>query len=183
MKLSHSIHVAAIAAVISAAPGMAQDVKTDFDQNTDFSKYHTFFTGVTHPWPNPLAQERIIHAVDSALTSIGWTKATNQDSADAIVVVNGATQDEHQTNTFYSGTGYGGWRWGSPTGTATTTTTSYKVGTVVVDVFDRQAKKLVWRGTASDELSDNPEKNKKKGSKAIAKMFKYFPPLPEEKKK
>jgi hypothetical protein len=34
----------------------------------------------------------------------------------------------------------------------------------------------VFRGTAEDELSDNPEKNAKRLEKASAKMFKNFPP-------
>jgi len=39
-----------------------------------------------------------------------------------------------------------------------------------------QSKQLVFRGTASDEISDKPEKNIKKIEKASSKMFKNFPP-------
>jgi hypothetical protein len=35
---------------------------------------------------------------------------------------------------------------------------------------------LLWRGTSSDTLSDNPEKNTKKMDKGVEKMFKDFPP-------
>jgi hypothetical protein len=35
---------------------------------------------------------------------------------------------------------------------------------------------LVWRGTASDTVSDKPEKNEKKIQKAAEKMFKKYPP-------
>jgi hypothetical protein len=176
MTLSHSVYAALFSALALAAPGTAQDVKVDYDHGADFSKYHTFFSGVTQAWKNPLAQERMIAAVDSALTSIGWTKTTSQDSADAIVVLNAATQDKQQLNTFYHGTGYRGWRWGGPTGTATTTATTYTTGTLLVDMFDRSAKKLIWRGVAQGELSNDPEKNTKKGYKVVAKMFKEFPP-------
>ncbi len=61
-------------------------------------------------------------------------------------------------------------------GTATTTTSEYIVGTLVVDIYDAKTKTLMFRGTATDELSDKPEKNQKKLAKASDKMFKDFPP-------
>jgi hypothetical protein len=80
-------------------------------------------------------------------------------------------------NTFYSG-GYGGygWRGVGGMGSATTTVNEYTVGTLVVDIFDAKSKQLLFRGTASDEISDKPEKNVKKLAKASDKMFKDFPP-------
>ncbi len=55
------------------------------------------------------------------------------------------------------------------------------MGTLVVDMFDAKTKNLVFRGIAEDELSDNPEKNKKKLEKASTKMFKEFPPMAKAK--
>ena len=37
-------------------------------------------------------------------------------------------------------------------------------------------KQLVWRGTGSDIVSDKPEQNAKKIDKAVADMFKRYPP-------
>jgi hypothetical protein len=59
---------------------------------------------------------------------------------------------------------------------ATTTVNTVNVGSGVVDIFDAKTKKLVFRGTASDTLSDKPEKNEKKIEKSMEKMFKDFPP-------
>ena len=61
-------------------------------------------------------------------------------------------------------------------GTSSTTVSEYTVGTLVVDIFNAKSKQLLFRGTASDELSDKPEKNQKKLAKASDKMFKDFPP-------
>jgi hypothetical protein len=44
------------------------------------------------------------------------------------------------------------------------------------------AASLLFRGTASDEISDKPEKKIKKVEKASKKMFKDFPPGSKEKK-
>jgi hypothetical protein len=50
------------------------------------------------------------------------------------------------------------------------------VGTLVVDIYDTSSEHLVWRGLASDQLSDKPEKDTKKVEKAVDKMFAKFPP-------
>ena len=52
----------------------------------------------------------------------------------------------------------------------------YTVGTLVVDIFDAKNKQLIFRGTATDELSDQQDKNAKKLAKASDKIFKDFPP-------
>jgi len=65
-------------------------------------------------------------------------------------------------------------------GEATTTIETYKVGTLVVDIFDAKAKQLVWRASASDTLSNNSDKNIKELDKGVSKMFKQFPPAAKE---
>jgi Domain of unknown function (DUF4136) len=64
-------------------------------------------------------------------------------------------------------------------GEATTTTETYQVGTVVVDLFDGKTKNLIWRGSASDTLSNNADKNTKNLDKGVQKMFAHFPPEPK----
>ena len=80
-------------------------------------------------------------------------------------------------NTFYDGFG-GGWYWRGfgGFGEATTTVDTYRVGTLVVDMFDASTKNLIWRGVSSDTLSSNPEKNTKKLDENVHKMFEHFPP-------
>ncbi|MEE9264899.1 MAG: DUF4136 domain-containing protein [Vicinamibacteria bacterium] len=50
------------------------------------------------------------------------------------------------------------------------------MGTLVVDIWDASTKKLVWRGTASKTLSDDPSKSTKNINEAMAKIFKEYPP-------
>jgi hypothetical protein len=72
----------------------------------------------------------------------------------------------------------GGWRWRGfgGFGEATTTVDTYKVGTLVVDLFDAHSKTLIWRGSSSDTLSDKSEKNIENLDKGVQKMFDHFPP-------
>jgi Domain of unknown function (DUF4136) len=161
----------------------AQDVKTDYDHSFNFAQVHTFAVKIGTSWGNPLTEGRAKTAVSDALVKRGWGPAPDEASADALVVIHGATQDKQSLNTFYSGGGWGGYGWGGMGGgTATTTVNNYTVGTMVVDIFDAKDKKLIFRGTAQDEVSNKPDKNTKKIDKAADKMFKDFPPQPKSEK-
>jgi len=175
------IRTLAVAAALSlvGAGAFAQDVKVDYDKAADFTKYKTFAIKLGTSWNNPLSEKRVLAEIQQGLTEKGWTATTDDAKADAVVVLHGATEKQKSLNTFYSG-GYGGygWRggWGGGMSSSTTTVDEYTVGTLVVDIFDAKTKALVYRGTASDEISNKPEKNAKKLAKASDKLFKDFPP-------
>ena len=162
------------------AMAVAQDVKVDFDKAFNFSTVKTYSIRIGTTWGNDLSQRRVLTEFDEAIAAKGWKKVPEAD-ANIQVVLHGATQTKHDASTFYSGMGGYGYRsFGGGTGTASTVVSEYRVGTLVVDMFDAKSKNLVFRGTAEDEISDNPEKNAKKLEKASAKMFKNFPPTPKK---
>jgi len=176
----------ATALVFVGAAAFAQDVKTDFDKDANFAAIKTFAVKLGTSWNNQIGEKRVIDEITQTLTEKGWT-ATDPDKADALVLLHGATEKQQSLNTFYSGGGYGGYGYRGfggmgGMGTATTTTSEYLVGTLVVDVFNAKSKALLFRGTATDEISDKAEKNIKKVEKASNKMFKNFPPGSKEKK-
>ena len=169
----------------AGAGAFAQDVKTDFDKDANFAAIKTFAVKVGTSWNNQISEKRITDEIAQTLTEKGWKQV--DANPDALVVLHGATEKQKNLNTFYSGGGYGGYGyrgWGGMggMGTATTTVSEYLVGTLVVDIFDAKSKALMFRGTASDEISDKPEKNVKKVEKASNKMFKDFPPGSKDKK-
>jgi hypothetical protein len=173
--------VAAIFVLIFAGALFAQDVSVDYDKAFDFKTLKTFTVKIGTSWGNPLGEKRVLDAVEAALISKGWTKAADEASADAIVMIHGASQQKKDINTFYSGYGGYGYRgWGGMS-TAHTTVSEYSVGTLINDIFDAKSKQLVFRGIAQDEISDKPEKNEKKIKKATEKMYKNFPPGSEKK--
>ena len=181
------IRVLAVAAALGLAGtvAFAQDVKVDFDKDANFGKYKTFAIKVGTSWNNPISEKRVLGEIQQGLTEKGWTHASDEAKADALVVLHGATEKQKSLNTFYTG-GYGGygWRggWGGGMGSSTTTVEEYTVGTLVVDIFDAKSKQLVYRGVAQDEISNKPEKNAKKLAKASDKLFKDFPPGSKVKK-
>ena len=124
---------------------------------------------------DPLMVDRIKSAVKAALEAKGWTEVPS--GGDTALVTVETTHDQKTLDTFYNGFG-GGWRWRGfgGFGEATTTAETYEVGTLVVDIFDANSKKLIWRGSASDTLSNNSGKNIKELDKGVSKMFNHFPP-------
>lgn len=164
-----------------SATAYAQKVNTDYDKAANFSSYKTYSWGEGTPAKNPLGHQRIIAGIEAQLSAKGWQKV--ESNSDVVVIYSASTSNETRINTFDTGGPWGGyrWGWGGYGGSTTTTVQNIKVGELIVDMADMKNKAFVWRGTASDTMSDNPEKNQKKLEKALAKMFKNFPPTPGKK--
>ena len=167
-----------LGAMLLTATAFAQQVKTDYDRDLDFGHYSTYSWEKVQT-PDPLWVDRIKEAVTSALAAKGWKQVDS--GGDVAVVAIETTQNQQTLNTFYDGFG-GGWRWRGfgGFGDSTTTVDSYRVGTLVVDLFDSSTKKLIWRGFASETLSDKSDKNIKTLDKGVQKMFDRFPPSPKK---
>jgi hypothetical protein len=167
----------------SAARG--QDVRFNFDKNTDFSKFKTYkwVTLKEASKLNDLLDKQIIAAVDTELATKGLTKV-DDDSANLYVGYQAGVGQEKQFTSYSSDWGYGGgWNrggwYGSP-GMSTTTgqTSTIYVGQLAVDVYDSANKDLVWRGLASKTIDPKakPEKQEKNLKKAVTKLLKNYPP-------
>jgi len=174
MRFSRFLFGCAMTMMVANA-AFAQSVKTDYDKQANFSQYKTFMWIKEPKTTNPLVRQRVIDDVNATLTGKGLRLVTSD--ADVSIAAHAATAQERTLNTFYDGFG-GGWRWRhfGGFGSATTTVTTYQIGTLVVDIFDARTKEAIWRGTSSKTLSDNPQKNAESLNKAITKMFKDFPP-------
>ena len=176
MKMQRVVFVFIGLMLLFAGRSSAADVKTDYDRNTNFAQYKTY------SWErvqtrDPLMVDRIKSAVNGSLAAKGLTEVPT--GGDLSIVAIEVTHNQQTLDTFYNNFG-GGRRFGG-FGDATTTTETYRVGTLVVDLSDPATKKLVWRGSASDTLSDKSEKNIDNLDKGVVKMFKKFPPDPSKK--
>jgi hypothetical protein len=171
MKIQKAIMLSIVTVMLMTIPSVAQQVKTDYDRNANFNRYKTYSWSSVKT-KDPLLVDRIKSAVDATLAAKGLTQV--ESGGDLSITAMEITKNQQTLNTFYDG-GFGGWRWGG-FGDATTTTETYKVGTLVVDMFDTQSKALVFRGSSSDTLSDKSDKNIKNLNKGVDKMFKHFPP-------
>jgi len=130
----------------------AQHVKTHYDHSVNFEQYKTY------SWEqvktrDPLDVDRIKSPVNAALAAKGWTRVESGGDVWIVAIERG-------------------WRW---RGFGETTDT-YEDRTLTVDLFDTKTKKLLWRGSSTDRLSNNSDKNIKNLDKGVDKLFKKFPP-------
>src|ERR1044072_3138369 len=163
------------------AVASAQDIRFNYVQGTDFSKYKTY-KWVKIPkaqYPNQILDEQIMRAIDGQLALKGLTKT--EENPDLYVTYQAALNQEKQWNSYSTGGdtwGWGGWRgWGGMS-TTTTTSSTINVGTLNCDIYEVASKKQIWRGEASKTLGSgkDPQKIQKNLNKEIAKLFKKYPP-------
>jgi hypothetical protein len=162
----------------------AQDVTYNFARDTNFSQYKTFkwvdIPGAASP--NQIVDKDIKQSIENQLASKGLAKS--DDDAQLYIGYQVSISQEKSITAFNSGGnwGYGpgwgrGYGYGSPS-MSTATTSTINIGTLVLDMYDPAKKDLVWRGEASKALSPSkdPNKNRSKIDKAMAKLLKNYPP-------
>ena len=176
-------------------------VLSDYDKTVDFTKFKTY---QYHGWADnsdkimtPFDKERIEQAFADEFNKRGLKYV--KENGDLLVVLHIVTEQKQQTtaSTTSTGVGYGGyggyggyygygpgWGWGGGMGTSTTTysTYDYTVGTLVVDVYDAAAKKLIWESSGSGTIDDNPQTRDKNIPKSVALIMQPYPVAPLESK-
>ena len=176
--------VLSIVTLLLAASSVAQDVRYNFDNNVDFSKFKTY------KWVpikdaakvSDLVDKQIKDAVDAELATKGLTKVEGDD-ANLYIGYQPAVGQEKQFTSYSTGYGYGpGWGGGWYGGMGTTTTsgstsTIYK-GQLDLDMYDSAGHAIVWRGVVSKTIDPKakPEKQQKNLAKAVKKLLKNYPP-------
>jgi hypothetical protein len=158
----------------------AQKIKVEYNKNLDFSRFKTFAWGQHDAVSRPMLALAIIGAIEQELTKRGLRKVEN--NPDVFIQVYGSVDSDMSVSYFdplYSGMGgipsfdSSFAMWGYMPG-ATTTVVVHK-GQLVVDVIDASAKKLAWRGKATEKLSDNKLKLVDQVNTAVEKMFQKYP--------
>jgi len=164
-----------LSAILFAAVSAFAGTTTDYDHHANFDQYKTYSWGKIKT-SNSLWDSRVKDAVASQLAAKGLAEVPS--GGDVVVSARDAIHNQQELNTFYDG--FGGFRWFGGEGQSTTTVDNYKVGTLVVELFDQSSMNLIWRGSASNTLSTNPDKNIGTLDKNVQKMFEHFPPEPKK---
>jgi hypothetical protein len=171
--------------IIFATCVQAQDVHYNYDHSAQFSSYKTY-QWVELPGPggevsDQLIDESIRRAVDEQLAQKGLTHVDH--GGDLQVGYHAIVREEKGIN--LNGFGWGGgpwgggWGYGGPSsGTVTGQTSTIPVGTLLIDIYDPAKNQLIWRGDATKtiDLKKDPDKNYRNLQKAMAKLFKNYPP-------
>jgi len=156
----------------------AQQVQFDYDRSANFSAYKTY------QWvdyqqvavADQLLDQDIKRAVDEQLVGKGLRRV--ESGGDLLVGYQTRISEEKQFDAV--GSGFGGW--GGPGWSNLAdihgTTSTVENGKLTLGLFDPAKKQLVWRGSASKtlDIKQDPDKNYRNLNRAMAKLFKNYPP-------
>lgn len=149
-------------------------INHDYDREADFSRYSTYSwieSEVSAANDNPLVHQRLIRAIDQQLEAKGLRQV------DANSDLNVTYFGESENMVVLDRVGYydGWYGWGG-VGVSTTRARTYEQGTLVVDLIDVEANRLVWRGIATDTVASSPDAQSRQVETAAQQMFRRYPP-------
>jgi len=174
----------AVAALAGCASG--PDVRGDYDRAADFSKYKTYNflseSGTNGTEFKSIAQQMMQQAASREMESRGYVKAQDPD---LLINFKGKLEEKtdiQSTPAPYYGPSYGyrGW-YGAPYGAygyggTEITTRRYNVGTLVMDVIDREKRVAVFQGGFEGVVSKKMMEDKEGTlNNAVAAIFSKYP--------
>jgi hypothetical protein len=180
--------VAALAAVAALVTGCASgpDVRGDYDRAADFGKYRTYnflaATGAEGTEFKSIAQQMLQQAASREMEARGYVKSENPD---LLINFKGKLEEKtdiQSTPAPYYGPSYGYRGWGGAPygaygyGGTEVTTRRYNVGTLVMDVIDREKRQAVFQGGLEDVVTSKMMKDKEGTlNNAVAAIFAQYP--------
>jgi hypothetical protein len=175
-------------AVVAVGCASGPNVRADYDRGADFSKYRTFGF-VSQPGSDgaefkTLATQMLQAAATREMEARGYRRA--DQNPDLLINFKGKLEEKTDIEStpapYYGpGWGYGGWYgspygWGGPAGGTQVTTRRYNVGTLVMDIVDRERRQAVFQGAIEGVVTKEMMKNKQVAiDQAVAHIFGRYP--------
>ena len=168
--------------LLSLAASARDKISVSYAKGFTFSQYKTYAWAEHGAVAHPLLAADIVGAIDQELQARGLQKVAS--NPDLIIQIYGSVDTD---STMYSNDPIYGATGGIPPfdpsmngpafiGFYGNTTVTIHKGEMVVDLIDAKAKKLVWRGMATESVnSHDPEKLVEQVNGVISKMFKENP--------
>lgn len=182
--MTRSFRVSVCVAFVCCAVvfALAAKINSDVDKTVDFTRYKTFAWGKNLDPPRAGAKFYISAAVEHELEARGLQPAADVQKADLIIRYEAAGDTDINlagiTDPMYDATGgvapIGATPWSS--GLSSGLVGRYvRKGTLVIDIFDAQQRKLIWRASATGAISDSTTKAAKQLNGIVADMFDCYP--------
>ena len=150
---------------------LSAGVQVDHEPDIDFKSFHTYTwkPGGTEA-ARPEIQAAIVRAIERELNARGLRKVVNR-RADLYIVTQAYAELDSQVRANYMHSQR------YDVGVITQYMIMTTRGVLVVDLLDGDSERPLWRGMASEVMSDpDIKKILKKVDKVTRKMFKDFPP-------
>lgn len=157
-------------------------IHTEFDPEGDFKSFRTWnwlpvdeFDSDDRRLNDPKVRKALTDVIDAALADRGYMK--NPDSPDFFVIYHAALDQELNQRNIENYYEYMNYMVFAPRVT-TRYTEEWDIGTIIVDIFDPESRRLIWRGTSMTEMNyqAGPRENRPIIEDAVKKMLKRFPP-------
>lgn len=175
--------LAVIVAICATAGCSSLRTHYDYDREADFSSLDSFGfverdgSGAdSTPYDNDLVERRIRRAVEEHLVERGFTKS---ESAPDFRVASHCKVDERlEIRDWSYAYGMRGGRYGYGVPVRDTEIREYEEGTLILDVIEESTGHLIWRGSATRILADNPtpEQSEAAIKEAVDALLADFPP-------
>lgn len=169
-----------LVAMFMAAGAWAQKTNVDWDKSADFESYNTFvWVGSDEDLSksDPLWHDRVVNGITERLVAGGMTALSNEETPDVYVTYFASESQKTRIQTSHMGYGYGDdfyYGGGMSMGSSTSRVITYDQGTLIIDIWDANEEKLVWRGTSTDTIADNTKKMEKRLNKMLNKLVKVW---------
>ncbi|WP_440053290.1 DUF4136 domain-containing protein [Pseudoalteromonas sp. T1lg65] len=176
-----------VASLVLVLGACTQTPDWDYDRSVQFANYKSYAWSPDADLKNhgreyqvnDLMEKRIRNAISSEMAKQGFT-LTDANSADVLVNYHASVDTKLEEDEMHISYGARWNYWGLGWQTHTTTR-EYEVGTIVVDMIDRNSNQLVWRGAKEGRLRNKqtPEQRTASINKTIAELLSNFPPKPQ----
>lgn len=173
-----------VAAVALAGCASGPDIQGDYDKSADFGQYRSYGfvtqAGTDTGDFRSLSTQMLQNAAARQMEQRGYTRAENPD---LVINFKGKLEekvDVESTPAPYYGPGWGyrGW-YGAPYGgwgATEVTTRRYNVGTLVMDVVDREKRQVVFQGAISGVVTKEMQQNREASiERAVEGIFSQYP--------
>jgi Domain of unknown function (DUF4136) len=181
-----SLTVGFAAAALLAGCASQPKVLSDYDKSADFASYRTFGfmtqVGADSTEFRSLAVQTMQTAATRQMELRGYTLS---DTPDLVINFTGKIEEKTDVESmpapYYGpGWGYGGF-YGAPYGGwggggTQVTTRRYNVGTLVMDIVDREKRQAVFQGSVSDVVTKEMMANREAAiTGAVNRIFASYP--------
>lgn len=160
------------------------EIRADYDRAADFGRYRTYgFVAEAGTDPadfRSLSTQMLQNAAAREMEVRGYLRS---DDPDLVINFKGQLEDKTDIEStpapYYGpGWGYGGWGgayWGGYGGSQVTTR-NYKVGTLVIDIVDRDKRQAVYQGGIEGVVTKEMLQNREAAiSGAVQRVFSKYP--------
>jgi hypothetical protein len=174
-------------ALLASGCASGPDIRADYDKAADFGKYRTYGFVSAAPGDTTqfksLSQQNMQNAAAREMEARGYTRS---DTPDLVINFKGKLEEKTDIEStpapmYGPGWGYGGW-YGAPYGGygmyggTEVTTRRYKVGTLVMDVVDREKRQVVFQGGIESVVTKEMMQNREAAiAGAVGQIFSKYP--------